>query len=135
MPPPPPLAASPASSTGAAAGMAPGAASLYSAHLAPAATASAAEGEGLNGAGGGAVVEARGQQHGELTAAGQEGAQQGQQDQQWARRGRKVVVLGDTCDSRAIAAPARNCDVVSHEATFMRGKGSFLATGLACGLS
>lgn len=36
-----------------------------------------------------------------------------------ARR-RKVAVLGDTIDSRAIAPLALGCDVLSHEATFSR---------------
>lgn len=34
---------------------------------------------------------------------------------------RKVVILGDTVNSRAIAPLAAGCDVLSHEATFARG--------------
>lgn len=37
------------------------------------------------------------------------------------RPGRKLVLLGDTCDSWAIAEKAAGCDVISHEATFNRG--------------
>lgn len=62
---------------------------------------------------------------GDSSAAAEGGAQpaaQQAQQQQWAQRGRKLVVLGDTCDSRAIAEAARGCDVISHEATFMRGE-------------
>ncbi|GAB4814139.1 hypothetical protein N2152v2_001185 [Parachlorella kessleri] len=120
---PPPLAAAPGSATAAAAGLTYGGAEPRLAAAAVPAT-TAAENERLGGAAHGAVLEPRGQQQqrGQQAAAGQEGAQQGQEgQQQWVRRGRKVVVLGDTCDSRAIAQPARNCDVVSHEATFMRG--------------
>lgn len=35
-----------------------------------------------------------------------------------ARRGRHAVVLGDTCNSDAIAAAARGCDVLVHECTY-----------------
>lgn len=34
-------------------------------------------------------------------------------------RRRKVCLLGDTSDSRAIASLARGCDLLSHEATFL----------------
>ncbi|DBA90517.1 TPA: hypothetical protein ACH3X1_003776 [Trebouxia sp. C0004] len=35
--------------------------------------------------------------------------------------GRKVVLLGDTCDSEAIVGPGMGADLVSHEATFSAG--------------
>lgn len=35
------------------------------------------------------------------------------------RRRRKVCLLGDTCDSRAIQQLARGCDLLSHESTFL----------------
>lgn len=35
------------------------------------------------------------------------------------RHSRKVCLLGDTCDSRAIARLAQGCDLLSHEATFL----------------
>lgn len=42
-------------------------------------------------------------------------------DPGWVRPGRKMVILGDTCDSTAILEVARGCDVLSHEATFQKG--------------
>jgi len=35
---------------------------------------------------------------------------------------RKIVLLGDTCNSEAIAKEAMGCDVISHEATYKNGK-------------
>ena len=40
------------------------------------------------------------------------------------RAGRKVVILGDTISSHALAPLALGCDIISHEATFMTGEGS-----------
>ena len=34
---------------------------------------------------------------------------------------RKVVLLGDTCNSEAISKPAMGCDLLSHEATYKNG--------------
>lgn len=36
-----------------------------------------------------------------------------------SHRPRKVCLLGDTSDSRAIAHLARGCDLLSHESTFL----------------
>jgi hypothetical protein len=47
--------------------------------------------------------------------------QQQQQQQEKQRQGRRVLILGDTVDSRAIAPVAYGADLVSHEATFARG--------------
>ena len=41
---------------------------------------------------------------------------------EWVRIGRKLVLLGDTCDSISISSIAYGCDVISHEATFEKGK-------------
>ncbi|KAK9825701.1 hypothetical protein WJX81_007988 [Elliptochloris bilobata] len=39
-------------------------------------------------------------------------------------RGRKVVLLGDTCNSEAIVGPGAGADLLSHEATFSREMGA-----------
>ena len=39
----------------------------------------------------------------------------------WVQPGRKMVILGDTCDSTGILEIARGCEVLSHEATFQKG--------------
>jgi ribonuclease Z len=47
--------------------------------------------------------------------------QQQQRRQQGKQQGRRVLILGDTVDSRAIAPVACGADLVSHEATFAAG--------------
>jgi ribonuclease Z len=47
--------------------------------------------------------------------------QQQQEKEQQQQQGRRVLILGDTVDSRAIAPVACGADLVSHEATFASG--------------
>jgi ribonuclease Z len=51
----------------------------------------------------------------------QERETQQQQQQGKQQQGRRVLILGDTVDSRAIAPVAYGADLVSHEATFAAG--------------
>jgi ribonuclease Z len=59
------------------------------------------------------------QQDGETQQQPREQQQQGKQGKQ--QQARRVLILGDTVDSRAIAPVAYGADLVSHEATFAAG--------------